>query len=297
MHGYLRMRVAQFLSVLRPWKHTVYLSRHGESTYNVEKKLGGDPPLTAAGDEYAKRLGDYAVKCIQTNERTGKRVAARLWTSSLQRTELTAAYIPHPEVAVSELESRTTIMEDCEVWDQMRHRVYRNLDEIYAGTYDGMTEEEIAVADARFGADRKVDKLATRYPHGESYLDLITRLEPLIHELHAYQEPLLIVSHQATLRVLRAYLLRDRSTPRDSCPSTDIPQHTVMKITWDGWNHEVTPSALEKKMKAKEWPPQETERWTPAVAARGEAPIGCEEWFWLGPDPKSSKVNSAAPAM
>ena len=33
MHGYLRMRIAQFLSVLRPWKHTIYLSRHGESTY------------------------------------------------------------------------------------------------------------------------------------------------------------------------------------------------------------------------------------------------------------------------
>ena len=25
MYGYLRMRVAQFLSVLRPWKHTVHL--------------------------------------------------------------------------------------------------------------------------------------------------------------------------------------------------------------------------------------------------------------------------------
>ena len=39
----------------------------------------------------------------------------------------------------------------------MRHRVYRNLDEIYAGTYDGMTEKQIAAADERFGADRKVD--------------------------------------------------------------------------------------------------------------------------------------------
>ena len=40
-----------------------------------------------------------------------------------------------------------------------------------------MTEKEIAKADARFGEDRKVDKLATRYPHGESYLDLIMRLQ------------------------------------------------------------------------------------------------------------------------
>ena len=110
-------------------------------------------------------------------------------------------------------------MEEATIWKQMRHRVYRNLDEIYAGTYDGMTEAQIAEQDQRFGEDRKVDKLGTRYPHGESYLDLITRLEPLIHELHSFQEPLLIVSHQATLRVLRTYLLRDRSKPREKCPS------------------------------------------------------------------------------
>jgi len=292
MHGYLRMRVAQFLSVLRPWKHTVYLSRHGESTYNVEKKLGGDPGLSTAGEEYARQLGSFAEHCIQTNARTGKKVAARLWTSSLQRTELTAAYIPHPELDDSELEARPDVMDDVPIWKQMRHRVYRNLDEIYAGTYDGMTEEEIAATDARFGADRKVDKLATRYPHGESYLDLITRLEPLIHELHSYEEPLLIVSHQATLRVLRTYLLRDREKPREKCPSSDIPQHTAMKITWDGWNFEVKPSPLEAKMKAKEWPPAESDRWTPkdaeAMLGQPEAPIGSEEWFWLGPDPKRS---------
>ena len=33
--------------------------------------------------------------------------------------------------------------------------------------YDGMTEEQIAAVDPRFGADRMVDKLATRYPHGQ----------------------------------------------------------------------------------------------------------------------------------
>ena len=61
--------------MLRPWKHTIYLSRHGESTYNVEKKLGGDPGLTKAGDTYARRLGVFTDECIQTNCRTGKNVA------------------------------------------------------------------------------------------------------------------------------------------------------------------------------------------------------------------------------
>jgi len=251
---------------------------------------GGDPGLSPAGTEYARRLGVYSEHCIQTNPHTGRKVAARLWTSSLQRTELTAACISHPELDSSELEARTDVMEETGLWKQMRQRVYRNLDEIYAGTYDGMTEEQIATADERFGSDRKVDKLATRYPHGESYLDLITRLEPLIHELHSYEEPLLIVSHQATLRVLRTYLLRDQSRPREKCPSMDIPQHTVMKITWDGWNFQVAPSKLEAKIKSKQWPPPEAERWSPEGMPEGrpELPIGTEEWHWLGPDPKRS---------
>ena len=39
------------------------------------------------------------------------------------------------EVDGSELEKRTAMMdlEDIDAWSQMRHRVYRNLDEIYAG--------------------------------------------------------------------------------------------------------------------------------------------------------------------
>jgi len=31
MHGYLRMRIAQFLTVIHPARHTIYLSRHGQS--------------------------------------------------------------------------------------------------------------------------------------------------------------------------------------------------------------------------------------------------------------------------
>jgi hypothetical protein len=85
-------------------------------------------------------------------------------------------------------------------------------------------------------------------------------------------------------------LLRDRSKPREKCPAVDIPQHTVMKISWDGWNFKPKPAAEEKQMKAKAWPPAEAERWTQAAADKllgaPEAPVGCEEWYWLGPNPK-----------
>ena len=94
------------------------------------------------------------------------------------------------------------------------------------------------------------------------------------------------------MRVLRTYLMRDRLRPREKCPLSNIPQHTVMKITWDGWNFEVAPSPLQATMKSKQWPPPEEQKWAPsdaeALLGQEATPIGQEEWFWLGPDPKRS---------
>lgn len=75
---------------------------------------------------------------------------------------------------------------------------------------------------------RAMDKIGYRYPRGESYFDILSRLDPLVHEMESYHEPLLVVSHQAVLRVLYAYLM---GMPRTSAPRIEIPLHTVMKIT------------------------------------------------------------------
>ena len=42
-----------------PEGRTLYLSRHGESEYNVEDRIGGDPMLTERGQKYARALGYY----------------------------------------------------------------------------------------------------------------------------------------------------------------------------------------------------------------------------------------------
>ena len=54
---------------------------------------------------------------------------------------------------------------------------------------------------------------------GESYYDIIARLDPVMLELLSTEEPVLIVSHQATLRMVRGFLMR---TPR-GLPSTRDP--------------------------------------------------------------------------
>ena len=46
---------------------------------------------------------------------------------------------------------------------------------------------------------RDADKFRYRYPRGESYEDLVARLEPVIMEMER-QDSLLIVGHQAVIR-------------------------------------------------------------------------------------------------
>jgi len=61
--------------------------------------------------------------------------------------------------------------------------VYRNIDEIFAGDCEGLTPEEVSENHPRASQLRKMDKIGYRYPRGESYFDIISRLEPCIQEM------------------------------------------------------------------------------------------------------------------
>jgi len=300
MHGYLRMRIAQFLTVVHPTPHVIYLTRHGQSTYNQLGKIGGNSPLSPAGEEYARRLGAWVMPyvCYQQAAGLDSLTKTRLWTSSLQRTILTAQHIPHPIISEEDLGTPSVPPEPdaddalangdsptrCSagrssglrgtpprasglrerlrsgglsgvvggvalggidldsdrggggdrdrVWQQMAPRVYRNLDEIFAGEYEGMTYEEIKKIAPSEATLRSMDKIGYRYPRGESYFDILARLDPLVHELESYHEPLVIVSHQAVLRLLYCYLT---GRTRAQAPKLSMPLHTVIRITYDGW--------------------------------------------------------------
>jgi broad specificity phosphatase PhoE len=74
------------------------------------------------------------------------------------------------------------------------------------GVCEEMTYEEIKEKYPEEFASRDQNKFAYRYPRGESYEDLVGRLEPVIMELER-QGNVLVVSHQAVLRCLLAYFL------------------------------------------------------------------------------------------
>ncbi|XP_047554055.1 6-phosphofructo-2-kinase/fructose-2,6-bisphosphatase 1 [Lutra lutra] len=74
------------------------------------------------------------------------------------------------------------------------------------GVCEEMTYEEIQEHYPEEFALRDQDKYRYRYPKGESYEDLVQRLEPVIMELER-QENVLVICHQAVMRCLLAYFL------------------------------------------------------------------------------------------
>jgi len=221
VHGNLPLKVINFIMNIRTSQHSFYLSRHGQSEYNKLARIGGDSGLSEHGLAYAKKLAEFVEEKI-THEDTGKPVPARLWTSSLRRTKETAQFIKSEKIIVTD-ESGVNYE-----WQQMRPRAWHHLDEIFAGSCDGMTYEEIEAQYPDEWARRKVDKLAYRYPRGESYLDVIARLEPMVIEMERHREPVLIVAHQGILRIIYAFY---KGLSRAEAPYVSIPLNNVIKIT------------------------------------------------------------------
>ncbi len=207
---------------------TLYFTRHGQSEYNLLGKIGGDSGLSHNGQEYARRLAKFAKETIATETKIvdGKEVKievpARLWTSTLVRTKETAQHIEHNEF------EQTWDNGDTGMWRQFRQNERRNLDELYAGICDGMTYKEISEIYPEEFQARQTDKLAYRYPRGESYMDVTLRLEPLAHDLERTREPLLIVAHQGILRILYAYFM---GLSREEAPYVKIPLNHVIILT------------------------------------------------------------------
>ncbi|KAL1109247.1 hypothetical protein V6Z11_D03G164400 [Gossypium hirsutum] len=198
MSGYLPGRIVFFLVNTHLTPRPILLTRHGESRDNVRGRIGGDSVLSDTGEIYMKKLANFVEKRLKS-ERT-----ASIWTSTLQRTILTAS----PIVGFPKIQ-------------------WRALDEINAGVCDGMTYEEIKKNMPEEYESRKKDKLRYRYPRGESYLDVIQRLEPVIIELERQRAPVVVISHQAVLRALYAYFA-DR--PLKEIPHIEVPLHTIIEI-------------------------------------------------------------------
>jgi Histidine phosphatase superfamily (branch 1) len=73
-----------------------------------------------------------------------------------------------------------------------------------------------------------VCSLIHRFPGGESYRDLMSRLTSVVIDVEQEVVPTLVVSHVSILQCLMAYF---RNSRVEQCMSIEVPLHTVIKFT------------------------------------------------------------------
>lgn len=214
IHGYLCSQCVFYLMNIHIKERTIWLTRHGESVYNLCNRIGGDSPLTEFGRRYSQSLARFIQqfhppdKCssiIPENDYSKDGYGPlSIWTSNLRRSKETTKYFD-PRFNIKSV---------------------RFLNEIYSGSYENMTMEEIQQTNPEDFAARQANKLLYRYPGagGESYMDVIDRLRPGIIELERLETSVLIVTHNVVMRTLLAYFT---GIDLQEMPSLNIPLHTL----------------------------------------------------------------------
>lgn len=313
LQTFVGSEVCHFLANLHPYEHTIHVSLHAETEFNVQHRKGGDASLSSRGREYARRLAEFShfviagqatnLVCVTVPQEDSKAMHARLcqrdgvpgiytngnwegfgdasgaavssgmrlvrfqpgfgtnfvdapgtidevvwalgsakqgtlvfidgeaegagqkpcrlWTSSLKRTIETTQFI-----------ERTIVKSNSgKPWFQFRGQKFRNLDEVYAGEFDGLTEEEIRNIDPNLASDIEKDKTGFRYPRGESINDVVARVQNSMNRLERVKEPILLVGHQVVSRLVHGWLTQK---DRDVALEVALPRHVVIRICYDG---------------------------------------------------------------
>ncbi|XP_062842336.1 6-phosphofructo-2-kinase/fructose-2,6-bisphosphatase 4a isoform X1 [Trichomycterus rosablanca] len=208
VQDHIQSRIVYYLMNIHITPRSIYLCRHGESDLNVKGRIGGDSGLTGRGKEFARFLGQF-IHSQEIND-------LKVWTSQMKRTIQTAEALGVP------------------------YEQWKALNEIDAGVCEELMYEEIQQRFPLEFALRDQDKYRYRYPKGESYEDLVQRLEPVIMELER-QENVLVICHQAVMRCLLAYFL-DKTA--EELPYLKCSLHTVLKLTPVAYGCKVEPIFL-----------------------------------------------------
>ncbi len=196
IYGYVETLILNFLINFRVCLKKIYITRHGQSLYNLENRIGGDPDITEEGYKYAKKLYGYISLKYKAEE-------IIIFTSNLKRTKNTGHLF---------------IKNGYDV----RHREILN--EIDGGVCENMTYDDVKEKMPEIFEKRKNDKFHFKYPEGESYYDLIIRLKAFILEINRIKKPILIICHNAIVRVIYSYFL---SYEHSKIPHLDIPLHKL----------------------------------------------------------------------
>ncbi|CAK7238867.1 MAG: 6-phosphofructo-2-kinase [Sporothrix thermara] len=236
LRGFLASGIASYLTTFNLSPRQIWITRHGQSMDNVAGKLGGDSDLTERGHYYGMALYNFI---------TAKR---KEWVVEQENKIARASFPPQPGdhtppypefnqdfeeknfcVWTSMLKRSTETAEYFEADDDYDVKAWEMLNELNAGTFEGMTYEEIATKHPDEYQKRQHDKLQYIYPGvgGEGYLQVINRLRDMVREVERVADHVLIISHRSVCRVLMAYFM---DLTREDIAELDVPLGMLFAI-------------------------------------------------------------------
>ncbi|KAK1799905.1 hypothetical protein P4O66_006419 [Electrophorus voltai] len=257
---HIQSRIVYYLMNIHITPRSIYLCRHGESDLNVKGRIGGDSGLSSRGKAFWSTdvmvhlismpitptpLPLQFACCLAKFIHAQDIPDLKVWTSQMKRTIQTAEALGVPYEqwkALNEIDATANacivltghekafvvvFQCVCPAWLLLRVQ----------GVCEELMYEEIQQRHPLEFALRDQDKYRYRYPKGESYEDLVQRLEPVIMELER-QENILVICHQAVMRCLLAYFLdktagnqTHHASSTEELPYLKCPLHTVLKLT------------------------------------------------------------------
>lgn len=229
LKGFLSGSIASYLTTFNLAPRQIWITRHGQSEDNKLHKIGGNSHLTERGHCYAAALYQFlTTKREEWLIEQKDRVAQSSFPPKAGDNTP-----PYPEI-YQELEEKNFC-----VWTSMLHRTietaeffdndddydvknWEMLNELNAGTFEGMTYDEIAAKYPEEYQKRTADKLNYIYPGvgGEGYLAVISRLRDMVREMERVTDHVLVISHRSVCRVLMAYFM---DLSRGDIAELDVP--------------------------------------------------------------------------
>ncbi len=181
----------------------IFLLRHGQTIWNVEKRLQGhkNSGLTSVGQGQALENGRKLRKLVPE----GCRIMSSPLGRCRETSEIVATALGHAHADI-EYDSR--------------------LKEISFGSWEGRTLSEIQLKEPDVYRRRKENRWDIPPPGGESYAMVAQRLQSWLSELEGPQT-LIVVSHGCAGRILRGIFA-------DMAPSSiytlDEPHEAIFKL-------------------------------------------------------------------
>jgi 6-phosphofructo-2-kinase/fructose-2,6-biphosphatase 4 len=227
--GYLSQRIVFYLLNLHIKSRQTYFARAG--TAREEDSYKADAPLSAEGQDYAKKMSDVLLKYREEEKQKLVEQGApnadlkplTIWTSTRRRTVQTAEYL--------------AVM-------GYRIRQRSQMSQMNPGVCEKMSERRIREEFPDEVAKHEQDPYHHRYPRAEvgshrslnsnftdrkqSYHDLAVRMEPIILELEREENDLLIIAHESVLRVLYGYLMACSAA---DIPKLDFPRDEIIEVS------------------------------------------------------------------